>query len=293
MIYKHMYDSPRELFQLAKSLAMTGQSSHNGDADFTGTESFEEAVALTDNGWNPSELKAKAKSIGLRAEKQRMSTKKDNRGSTLLIDRYTEGSPDCFRRKYREPKEDKHIPLIFEVNEPASVSKNQMFLKASVITQVVENLRKQGISTSIYAYFAIHGYELEIIEAIPVKKRSERLQIHKLGAMMHPSSFRRIYFGRLENGSKGRKSENNVLKDWQKMPFGSGYGRPTKELSTNAVQFIKDSLKIDRAIIISSIYESSISLRNENDAAKWVNKIVDDCNAMFKWRIAMCPHYLF
>jgi|LauGreDrversion4_2_1035121.scaffolds.fasta_scaffold46325_2 hypothetical protein len=282
MIYKHMYDSPRELFQLAKSLAMTGQSSHNGDADFTGTESFEEAVALTDNGWNPSELKAKAKSIGLRAEKQRMSTKKDNRGSTLLIDRYTEGSPDCFRRKYREPKEDKHIPLIFEVNEPASVSKNQMFLKASVITQVVENLRKQGISTSIYAYFAVHGYELEIIEAIPVKKRSERLQIHKLGAMMHPSSFRRIYFGRLENGSKGRKSENNVLKDWQKMPFGSGYGRPTKELSTNAVQFIKDSLKIDRAIIISSIYESSISLRNENDAAKWVNKIVDDCNAMFK-----------
>ena len=99
---------------------------------------------------------------------------------------------------------------------------------------------------------------------------------------MHPSSFRRIYFGRLENGSKGRKSENNVLKDWQKMPFGTGYGRPSKELSTNAVQFIKDSLKIDRAIIISSIYESSISLRNENDAAKWVNKIVDDCNAMFK-----------
>jgi len=282
MIYKHMYDSPRELFQLAKSLAMTGQSSHNGDADFTGTESFEEAVALTDNGWNPSELKAKAKSIGLRAEKQRMATKKDNRGSTLLIDRYTEGSPDCFRRKYREPKEDKHIPLIFEVNEPGLVSKNQMFLKASVITQVVENLRKQGISTSIYAYFAVHGYELEIIEAIPVKKRSERLQIHKLGAMMHPSSFRRIYFGRLENGSKGRKSENNVLKDWQKMPFGTDYGRPTKELSTNAVQFIKDSLKIDRAIIISSIYESSISLRNENDAAKWVNKIVDDCNAMFK-----------
>jgi hypothetical protein len=282
MIYKHMYDSPRELFQLSKSLAMTGQSSHKGDSGFTGTESFEEAVALTDNGWNPSELKAKAKSIGLRAEKHRMSTKKDNRGSTLLIDRYTEGSPDCFRRKYREPKEDKHIPLIFEVNEPAMVSKNQMFLKASVIAQVVENLRKQGISTSIYAYFAIHGYELEIIEAVPVKKRSERLQIHKLGAMMHPSSFRRIYFGRLENGSNGRKSENNVLKDWQSMPFGSGYGMPTKELSTNAVQFIKDSLKIDRAIIISSIHESSIKLRTEEDAAKWVNKIVDDCNAMFK-----------
>lgn len=282
MTYTYFYDSPRELFQLANTLAKKDCSSHDGGKGFTGTKSFKEAVALTDNGWNPSELKAKAKSIGLRAEKQRMSIRKDNRGTTLLIDRYTEGSPNCFRRKVRELKEDKHVPIVFEVNEHGGISKEQMFLKASVITQVVENLRKQGISTSIYAYFAIGGSRLNLIEVVPVKKRSERLQIHKLGAMMHPSSFRRIYFGRLENNEETKNVPNNVLRDVQEYPFGSGYGGPNSELSTNAVQMVKEYAKSERIVSVPSIKDSRIRLDNENDAAKWVNKIVDDVNEMFK-----------
>lgn len=280
--YTHFYDSPRELFQLANRLAKKGLSSHRGDQEFTATKSFKEAVALTDNGWNPSELKAKAKSIGLRAEKQRMSIRKDNRGTTLLIDRYTEGSPNCFRRKVRELKEDKHVPIVFEVNEHGGISAEQMFLKASVITQVVENLRKQGISTSIYGYFAIGGSTLNLIEVVPVKKRSERLQIHKLGAMMHPSSFRRIYFGRLENNEETKNVPNNVLRDVEEYPFGGGYGGPKSELSTNAVQMVKEYAKSERIVAVPSIKDSRLRLNNENDAAQWVNKIVDDVNAMFK-----------
>lgn len=282
MTYKYIYDSPRELFQLAKTLAKKSLSSHKNGEGFTATKSFKEAVDLTDNGWNPSELKAKAKSIGLRAEKQRISMRKDNRGTTLLIDRYTEGSPDCFRRKVRELKEEKHVPIVFEVNEHAGISKEQMFLKASVIAQVVENLRKQGISTSIYAYFAVGGSNINIIEVVPVKKRSERLQIHKLGAMMHPSSFRRIYFGRLENNEETKNVPNNVLRGVEEHPFGSGYGWPKAELSTNAVQMVKEYAKSERIVAVPSIKDSRIRLDNEEDAAKWVNKIVDDVNAMFK-----------
>ena len=282
MTYKYIYDSPRELFQLAKTLAKKDLSSHKNGKDFTATKSFKEAVDLTDNGWNPSELKAKAKSIGLRAEKQRISMRKDNRGTTLLIDRYTEASPDCFRRKVRELKEEKHVPIVFEVNEHGGISKEQMFLKASVIAQVVENLRKQGISTSIYAYFAVGSSNINIIEVVPVKKRSERLQIHKLGAMMHPSSFRRIYFGRLENNEETKNVPNNVLRDVEEHPFGSGYGWPKAELSTNAVQMVKEYAKSERIVAVPSIKDSRIRLDNEEDAAKWVNKIVDDVNAMFK-----------
>ena len=282
MTYKYIYDSPRELFQLAKTLAKKDLSSHKNGKGFTATKSFKEAVDLTDNGWNPSELKAKAKSIGLRAEKQRISMRKDNRGTTLLIDRYTEGSPDCFRRKVRELKEEKHVPIVFEVNEHGGISKEQMFLKASVIAQVVENLRKQGISTSIYAYFAVGSSNINIIEVVPVKKRSERLQIHKLGAMMHPSSFRRIYFGRLENNEETKNVPNNVLRDVEEHPFGSGYGWPKSELSTNAVQMVKEYAKSERIVAVPSIKDSRMSLDNEEDAAKWVNKIVDDVNAMFK-----------
>lgn len=282
MTYTHFYDSPRELFQLASKLAMTNKSSHRDDYDFTGTKSFKDAVDLVENGWNPSELKAKAKSIGLRAEKQRMSIRKDNRGSTLLIDRYTEGSPDCFRRKVREFKEEKHVPIVFEVNEHAGISKKQMFLKASVITQVVENLRKQGVSTSIFGYYAISGDGLNLVEVVPIKKRSERLQIHKLGAMMHPSSFRRIYFARMENKGKHKNQPNNALRDCKEYPFGNSYGRPTKELSTNAVQMVKDYAKTERIIAVPSVRDSRISLKSESDAALWVNNIVDDVNEMFK-----------
>lgn len=282
MTYTHFYDSPRELFQLASNLAMTNKSSHTDDYDFTGTKSFKDAVDLVENGWNPSELKAKAKSIGLRAEKQRMSIRKDNRGSTLLIDRYTEGSPDCFKRKVREFKEEKHVPIVFEVNEHAGISIEQMFLKASVITQVVENLRKQGVSTSIFGYYAISGNELSLVEVVPIKKRSERLQIHKLGAMMHPSSFRRIYFARMENKGKHKNQPNNALRDCKEYPFGNSYGRPTKELSTNAVQMVKDYAKTERIIAVPSVRDSRISLRSESDAALWVNNIVDDVNEMFK-----------
>lgn len=282
MTYTHFYDSPRELFQLASNLAMTNKSSHRDDYLFTGTKSFKDAVDLVENGWNPSELKAKAKSIGLRAEKQRMSIRKDNRGSTLLIDRYTEGSPDCFRRKVREFKEEKHVPIVFEVNEHAGISIRQMFLKASVITQVVENLRKQGVSTSIFGYYAISGNELSLVEVVPIKKRSERLQIHKLGAMMHPSSFRRIYFARMENNRKHKNQPNNALRDCKEYPFGNSYGRPTRELSTNAVQMVKDYAKTERIIAVPSVRDSRISLMSESDAALWVNNIVDDVNEMFK-----------
>lgn len=282
MTYTHFYDSPRELFQLASILAMTNKSSHDEDYDFTGTKTFKDAVDLVENGWNPSELKAKAKSIGLRAEKQRMSIRKDNRGSTLLLDRYAEGSPDCFRRKVREFKEEKHVPIVFEVNENCGISIKQMFLKASVITQVVENLRKQGVSTSIFGYYAIGGNDLNLIEVVPIKKRSERLQIHKLGAMMHPSSFRRIYFARMENNRKHKNQPNNALRDCKEYPFGNSYGRPTKELSTNAVQMVKDYAKTERIIAVPSVRDSRISLMSESDAALWVNAIVDDVNGLFK-----------
>lgn len=282
MLYKYFYDSPRELFQLANSLAVTNKSSHRDDYSFTGTKSFKEAVDLVENGWNPSELKAKAKSIGLRAEKQRMSIRKDNRGTTLLLDRYTEGSPDCFRRKVREFKEEKHVPIVFEINEHAGISKEQMFLKASVITQVVENLRKQGVSTSIFGYYAISGGDLSLVEVVPIKKRSERLQIHKLGAMMHPSSFRRIYFARMENNRRFKMQPNNALRDCKEYPFGNSYGRPTRELSTNALQMVKDYAKAERIIAVPSVRDSRISLNDESDAALWVNKIVDDVNEMFK-----------
>ena len=99
---------------------------------------------------------------------------------------------------------------------------------------------------------------------------------------MHPSSFRRIYFGRLENNEETKSVPNNVLRDVEEYPFGSGYGGPNSELSTNAVQMVKDYAKSERIVSVPSIRDSRIRLDNENDAAKWVNKIVDDVNEMFK-----------
>ena len=286
-IYSKVFDSPLEFFQFCEKNAMSNKSSHEvgGDRDeFTGTRTFKEAKSLIESGWEPSKMKASTNRITLRSVKQRMLMKRDNYGSTLLIDRYAEGLDKPFRRKYRKPKLDRHITIGLELNEIGSITKEQIFLKACVIGSIVENLRLQNISCSIYGYYAIAsndskaGGEYGVIDVVPIKRRSQRLQLYKLGAMLHPSCFRRLYFGRLENAYD---SPDNPMAHLGKYPMGMSYGWARTAVSDRAKSLTIQASKDERIIFVPQIRHFKYELHNEEDAARWVNAIVESCNAMF------------
>lgn len=282
-VYNKVYETPLEFFQFCKANALPSHSSHERErsrTEFTGTQSFEEAVSLIDKGWEPSKMKSMSNRITLRSVKQRMKLKRDNYGGTLLIDRYTQGLDKSFRRKYRSPKEDKHVTIAIEINETGNMTINQIFLKACVVSSIVENLRLQNVSCSIYGYFAIAdvGDKFGLSEVVPIKRRNEKLQLYKLGAMLHPSCFRRLYFGRLENGSK---ASDNPISHMENFVFGGSYGCANSTLSAKTKSLVSEVARDERVLYIPQIRLAKFSLHDEEDAAKWVNDFVQTANAMF------------
>lgn len=275
-VLNYTFKSTLEFFQMAEALASHSQRREEGGR-WTGGLSFKEAMELPKVGWNPEKLAAGTNKLLLRGKKTKISLKKDVRGGVLLVDNYSTGNPMAFKRKVRTKSESKRLTLLVNMAESGSISAESIFNKAMATATLVEELRRQNVSVAVYGYYAAESttQRLGLIEMVPVKTFSERLQLHKLGAVLHPASLRQAYLGRACN--KG-VFPNNVFESYGEHPMGGGAGRISQMLEVQAVDLLKKELREDNLMVIPSVQSYKNDLVSEADVEQYVNEIVDIAN---------------
>lgn len=276
-VLSYTFKSTLEFFQMAEALASDNQKEQKA-SEWTGGLSFKKSMSLPLEGWNPDKLAAGTNKLLLRGKRNQISLKKDVRGGVLLVDNYATGNPLAFKRKVRSKAQSKRLTILVNLTEPSYVDSKAMFNKAIATATLVEELRRQNVSVAVYGFYGAVSTvkaDLNLVEMIPVKTFSERLQLHKLGAVLHPAAFRHGYISRVDNHGE---FPNNVLAGLGEQPMGGGAGRCDSKLDVVAVDILKKELREDCAMIIPPVWSYKNPLKTEKDVEEYVNDIVGIAN---------------
>jgi hypothetical protein len=281
---EYIFGSPLEFFQMADALTDNEVRKPSASRiEWNGGINFRQAMELPNTGWNPEALASKTKSLMLRAAKTKISLKKDVRGGVLLVDNYAEGNPLSFKRKVRSKGEAKRLTILVNLTESAAVKPEVMFNKAAAVATIVENLRRQKVSVSVYAFYAVkyERRDIELIEAIPIKKFTENLHMHKLGAMLHPAAFRCGYIGRTANKNE-HSVPQNVLKGYGEYPIGEGRGTIDPGMFVKATEMMKSKLKEKNVMVVPSLsnYGGARNIETEKGLVEFVNYLIESANSV-------------
>lgn len=272
------FSHPREYIEQCIRSSSRTRSSHRSSEDFTGTKTFEEATDVATNGWSPEKMQGLAKNIIGRANGVKMRRVFADTSGKLSIDRYTMGLPKTLKSWKRKSEKSKRVTLAINIGENAGVETNIFFNKAAMLSAIAELCAKSNIQTEIIwvqsanvkGYFPNLDKGLSFYTClVPLKRFNERLQVHKLGGMMHPSSFRRLWFGLAENRDQ---SYDYYRWGW----VDDGYGKSTRQADLAGIHAIKEIYGRTNVIHIPSA--SDLELYTIDDCVKSAQKILDQVN---------------
>lgn len=194
-------------------------SSVSGNASFTGTHSFNDALNLLRNGWEhgAKELtkKLKVKNNSPQMELVR-KTVYDIVGFQACVPRYLQGVPQSMINKRMIPQKQKVLTLVKDICYSAGVSQERIMEDSITFLQIVQAIEAQGIRVNINAAFlSKEGNEWSWVR-LKIKGANERINISKMAfAMAHPSFLRRMMFRYIETDER-----------LQSKGFTRGYGVP-------------------------------------------------------------------
>lgn len=218
--YKYIKETPINNTFSGKDLA----SESNG-SEFSGTESFDEAVSLLKNGdkdiAKKLTQKIKVKSIGIEHTKKAITTY-DVCGYQASVPRYLQGVPTNMINKKMVMQKQKVIVINKDVGYAARIKKEQIIEESVKAFEIIKKIEAQGIRVVLNVIWGVSELKeaegKSIVCKIRVKSANERLNISKMAFIMcHPSMLRRILLRFEETYPEFTNS------------FMFGYGYPMKE----------------------------------------------------------------
>ena len=213
--YKYICDTPfNEAFRWA------GHSSVTGDAYWTKTESFPEAVKLFKEGWSDMAAKLVQKLKVLEKEtKPTMKTKQTTgvAGYQAIVPLYLNGVPNNMVSKKMVPMKQKVITLTKSIDYSGSVSAEEIVDESIKAMQIVKKLESQGYRCNLNIALGTSEPDKKFMVKVRIKSANEKLNVSKLAfPLVHPSMLRRLFFRWIEVYPEVTKS------------FVHGYGKPAK-----------------------------------------------------------------
>jgi hypothetical protein len=173
-----------------------------GKYNFTGTNSFDEAVELLLHGWSEEAkiLNEKLSKMNIE-ENHKEKSIYDVVGFQASVPRYLQGIPTNMISKKKVIEKKKTVSIIKDICYSAKVTKEMIEKESLDVLQKVRALENEGRRVNIYilcccsnedGYNASdNGYMLKV----KIKSASERLNISKVAfPLIHPSMQRRIEF---------------------------------------------------------------------------------------------------
>jgi hypothetical protein len=261
-------------FEATKAAAKKTESSHSDDTEFCGgdkyAENFESALRLETDGYNAQAINETLESLN-EYEAGEAKIEMDYAGDTFDVGSLVSGElKHWFATTYEAAKP--RIHLVVMPNGNCHVEASNWLNQAACVVKVAETLSEtcdvaiSAVYVSRDSQDAIgNGRSLDTIKMVSVKDYGENVDLRRLGAVSHPSFFRRLIFGIIENANKGFGEYKNG--------FGYGQSRDTYEdinvsreqfaeilgddkfiLTPNASKFnsIKDAVDYARVILLTA-----------------------------------------
>lgn len=213
-----------------------GLSSTVGSKQFTGTESFEEAVNLFKDGWDDMAKKLTKKLKVTQNQTMCSEVQKtvyDIVGFQCSVPRYLQGIPTSMVNKKLVPIKQKVVTLNKDFSYNCSIETEDI-IEASIKTmEVVKRIEAQGTRVNLNIIFGITAGNTREIVKIRIKSANERVNISKLAfPLVHPSMFRRLCFRYIEVAPTITDS------------YSFGYGKPLD--GSQLKQYCKDEYVLPR-----------------------------------------------
>lgn len=180
----------------------TKLASVSGSEEFTGTDSYEQAVEMFKNGWQSKaeELTKKLKVIQNQViDAQVQKVLFDVVGFQASVPRYLQGIPTNMVNKKLVPIKQKIVTINKDISYNCGITTEQI-VEASIQTlQLVKRIEAQGIRVNLNLIWGVKASGSNEIVKIRLKSANERVNISKLAfPLVHPSMLRRLCFRYLE-----------------------------------------------------------------------------------------------
>jgi len=217
-------NAPRDKRELSQDNPSTLEG---GGKDFSGVNSFGEAMQLALGGWVQGADRSKKISSPLFDRVSSLIEKPeivyDVEGMQIDIGRYMDNEPECWQRyeyKIEEGTGTRIIKLLYNVSASAHVSKEVIEAKGAIVSVLIELLEYAGNRVEVHVgdAGAAGGYHYENYTII--KRADQPLDMPRIAfAIAHPAMLRRLGFSCIER----------IPIEWW-LSFGRGYGRPAELL---------------------------------------------------------------
>lgn len=197
-------------------------------ARFTGTESFERAAQLAEDGWRKleGEIQIMAQPIfdRLASLVEREDLRFNKEGAGIDVAKFAENDPDCwmeFVPTYVDGKSTRILKIIFNASVHCGTPTDAIKRKGAMTTALIQLLEYSGYRVDLTVADATQGSGGRLEIYTPLKKPDQPLDMGRtLFALAHPSYLRRIMFSVMETVPEKWLSKFNVP-DW-------GYGMATQ-----------------------------------------------------------------
>lgn len=198
--YKYICDTPiNEAFRWANHDSVnTGKYA----ANWTKTESFDEAVQLFKNGWSDmaSKLVQRLKVIESKTEPMKKPRSQLNVcGYQAVVPLYLQGVPNNMIDKKMVPIKQKVITLNKSVDYSGGTSSDKIVEESVKAMQIVKKLEAQGYRCNLNIVLGTSKGNCKFYVKIRIKSANEKMNISKLAfPLVHPSMLRRLLFRFIE-----------------------------------------------------------------------------------------------
>ena len=198
--FMYTFDSINEFTSYISShdrISGAGNMSTTSSYSFCGTDSFDDALSLLQNGWEEG---AKLIDKGLKdnADKTTSASTRqrsvyDVVGGNASVPRYLQGVPTNMIRQVRKPVKQPVVDVDFNFCFPNYTTRQEIIDTCIKTLQKVVALENSGTRVNLYASkFAAQDGVASCLR-ICIKRSTERLNILKLAfPVAHPSMLRRI-----------------------------------------------------------------------------------------------------
>lgn len=193
---------------------------------WNGSETWEDAVRLSETGWAYGAERVAKASAGLTLpmgrDGHRYERIRDYTGETFLVDAYRRGESDCFstRIRRRTKGEGEVVTLMFNPCVSGCHGPEQLICVGTAVLTLADALERSGKRVEIIA-LAVTGYDAIMAMGVRVKRAEEALDPEALAFWLaHPSAFRRWIFGGWEAMATMQGKDGEAGYKWMTHGYG-------------------------------------------------------------------------
>lgn len=259
-----------EAAQAPSDMSESDRHSKTGNMTFTGTETWEDAIQLAQNGWHDMSPNAEEFSdqVSETVITDRMATTFTPEyavaGAVVDIGRYLTGEPECMinAEPFTISRAGRAVRLAIPVGVNSSIRTETIIRKGAAVMALANLLARANHPLEIWvgsSAGATDGSKTRLTYMTKVQGADESMDAGRLMfAIAHPSQHRRLALA-------VRETENSRIR--QQFSIGGGYGSTPRWLSESD---FPEGAFVGTSLILPPIEDDPIDWNNDQSIIDWI-----------------------